>query len=74
MTPRNYFINQENNISCPRLLSLAARTFFRMEDAVNTCVKAINLLARIKAYTEKNVAIQNTKITSRFSYSHQDMK
>ena len=35
---RNYFINQENDISCSRLLCIAARTF-RTQDVLNTCVK-----------------------------------
>ena len=37
--PRNNFVNQENNISCPRLLCIAARTFIRTQDVLNTCVK-----------------------------------
>ena len=36
--PRNIFLNQENNISYPRLIYITAKTFICVQEVLNTCV------------------------------------
>ena len=72
--PRNYFSNPENNISYPWLNYITARTFLPCARRLIYMCKNEKIHARIKNLHRKKIATQNTKITPRFSYSHQDMK
>ena len=72
--PRNSFSNPENNISYPWLNYITARTFLPCARRLIYMCKNEKIHARIKNLHRKKIATQNTKITPKFSYSHQDMK
>ena len=62
-------------------ISCLIQDFFTLHQEIYLCARRFkymckneNIHARIKTYIEKNITTQNTNITSRFSYSHQDTK